>query len=189
MPTGQILVCPYTDPGWTPVLDRVGGVVTETGGLLSHAAIICREYGIPAVLGRGERNEPHRSWSRADDSRWRGSSRTYVFYKGRIVMRVYVQVLVLTGILVCVPLNAQESPASTETQSSEQADHDELRALREALTEAVIQGGCRPANRVRDTPTWLRRGKTIRSHVERKVSANSWTKTTPATRRSFRDTQ
>jgi len=51
MPRGQILVCPYTDPGWTAVLDRVGGVVTETGGLLSHAAIICREYGIPAVLG------------------------------------------------------------------------------------------------------------------------------------------
>ena len=51
MPSGQILVCPFTDPGWTPVLDRVAGVVTETGGLLSHAAIICREYGIPAVLG------------------------------------------------------------------------------------------------------------------------------------------
>ncbi len=51
MPRGQILVCPYTDPGWTAVLDRAGGVITETGGLLSHAAIICREYGIPAVLG------------------------------------------------------------------------------------------------------------------------------------------
>ena len=49
--TGAILICPYTDPGWTPVLDRVAGVVTETGGLLSHAAVICREYGIPAVLG------------------------------------------------------------------------------------------------------------------------------------------
>lgn len=48
---GAILVCPFTDPGWTPVLDRVSGVVTETGGLLSHAAVICREYGIPAVLG------------------------------------------------------------------------------------------------------------------------------------------
>lgn len=47
---GAILVCPFTDPGWTPVLDRVAGVVTETGGLLSHAAVICREYGIPAVL-------------------------------------------------------------------------------------------------------------------------------------------
>jgi pyruvate,water dikinase len=51
MPRGQILVCPYTDPGWTAVLDRVAGVVTETGGLLSHAAILCREYGVPAVLG------------------------------------------------------------------------------------------------------------------------------------------
>ena len=48
---GAILVCPFTDPGWTPILDRVAGVVTETGGLLSHAAVICREYGIPAVLG------------------------------------------------------------------------------------------------------------------------------------------
>lgn len=51
MPRGQILVCPYTDPGWTAILDRVAGVVTETGGLLSHAAILCREYGVPAVLG------------------------------------------------------------------------------------------------------------------------------------------
>ena len=48
---GAILVCPFTEPGWIPVLDRVAGVVTETGGLLSHAAVICREYGIPAVLG------------------------------------------------------------------------------------------------------------------------------------------
>jgi phosphohistidine swiveling domain-containing protein len=48
---GAILICPFTDPGWTPVLDRVVGVVTETGGLLSHAAVICREYGIPAILG------------------------------------------------------------------------------------------------------------------------------------------
>ncbi len=48
---GAILICPFTDPGWTPVLDRVAGVVTETGGLLSHAAVICREFGIPAVLG------------------------------------------------------------------------------------------------------------------------------------------
>ncbi|MGE5192469.1 MAG: PEP/pyruvate-binding domain-containing protein [Deltaproteobacteria bacterium] len=48
---GSILICPFTDPGWTPVLARVTGVVTETGGLLSHAAVICREFGIPAVLG------------------------------------------------------------------------------------------------------------------------------------------
>lgn len=48
---GAILVCPFIDPGWTPVLDRIAGVVTETGGLLSHAAVICREFGIPAVLG------------------------------------------------------------------------------------------------------------------------------------------
>lgn len=46
----EILVTPFTDPGWTPVLARVGGVITEVGGLLSHAAVIGREYGIPAIL-------------------------------------------------------------------------------------------------------------------------------------------
>ena len=46
----DILVTYFTDPGWTPVLNLVSGVITETGGLLSHAAIIAREYGIPAVL-------------------------------------------------------------------------------------------------------------------------------------------
>ncbi|MEA5547678.1 PEP-utilizing enzyme, partial [Limnoraphis robusta CCNP1324] len=43
--------CPFVEPGWIPVLDRVAGVVTESGGMLSHAAVICREYGVPAVLG------------------------------------------------------------------------------------------------------------------------------------------
>jgi len=46
----DILVTFFTDPGWTPVLNLVSAVITETGGLLSHAAIIAREYGIPAVL-------------------------------------------------------------------------------------------------------------------------------------------
>ena len=47
---GEVLVTPFTDPGWTPLLGRVAAVVTETGGVLSHAAVISREYGIPAVL-------------------------------------------------------------------------------------------------------------------------------------------
>ena len=47
---GDILVTKFTDPGWTPALGLVAGVVTEVGGLLSHAAVISREYGIPAVL-------------------------------------------------------------------------------------------------------------------------------------------
>ncbi len=51
IPSGSILVSPFTDPAWTPALSRVAGVVTESGGMLSHAAVICREFGIPAVLG------------------------------------------------------------------------------------------------------------------------------------------
>lgn len=50
LPAGSILVCPHTDPGWTPALSRASGVITEAGGLLSHAAVICREFALPAVL-------------------------------------------------------------------------------------------------------------------------------------------
>ncbi len=48
---GDVLVTVFTDPAWTPLFPSLGGVVTETGGVLSHAAVISREYGIPAVLG------------------------------------------------------------------------------------------------------------------------------------------
>lgn len=48
---GDILVCQYTDPSWTPLFGLAAGVVADTGGRLSHAAIVAREYGIPAVMG------------------------------------------------------------------------------------------------------------------------------------------
>ncbi|MFI6317189.1 PEP/pyruvate-binding domain-containing protein [Nonomuraea sp. NPDC050556] len=48
---GDILICPFTDPAWTPLLRIASGVVTETGGVLCHAAIVAREHAIPAVLG------------------------------------------------------------------------------------------------------------------------------------------
>ncbi len=51
---GDILVTRFTDPGWTPVFGTISGVVTQTGGVLSHAAVIAREYGIPAVLAVDE---------------------------------------------------------------------------------------------------------------------------------------
>ena len=47
---GDILVAPSTDPGWTPLFLLAAGLVMETGGYLSHGAIVAREYGIPAVL-------------------------------------------------------------------------------------------------------------------------------------------
>ena len=47
----QILVCPSTDPGWTPLFLTAGGLVMEMGGANSHGAVVAREYGIPAVVG------------------------------------------------------------------------------------------------------------------------------------------
>ena len=49
--SGDVLVCPYTNPAWTPLFQRVRAVVVDTGGIGSHAAIVAREYGIPAVMG------------------------------------------------------------------------------------------------------------------------------------------
>jgi pyruvate,water dikinase len=63
---GEILVVPSTDPAWTPLFLRAGGLIMETGGYLSHGAIVAREFGIPAVvnlpgilqqIGDGERVE------------------------------------------------------------------------------------------------------------------------------------
>jgi rifampicin phosphotransferase len=48
---GEILVAPSTDPGWTPLFLIAGGLVMEMGGVMSHGAIVAREYGIPAVVG------------------------------------------------------------------------------------------------------------------------------------------
>jgi len=48
---GDILVTAYTDPGWTPLFVAIKGLVTEVGGLMTHGAVIAREYGLPAVVG------------------------------------------------------------------------------------------------------------------------------------------
>lgn len=48
---GEILVCPGTDPSWTPLFLAAGGLVMEVGGLMTHGSVVAREYGIPAVVG------------------------------------------------------------------------------------------------------------------------------------------
>jgi pyruvate,water dikinase len=48
---GEILIAPYTDPAWTPLFPLASGIVTEVGGLMTHGAVVAREYGIPAVVG------------------------------------------------------------------------------------------------------------------------------------------
>jgi pyruvate,water dikinase len=48
---GDILVTTGTDPSWTPLFVTIGGLVTEVGGLMTHGAVIAREYGLPAVVG------------------------------------------------------------------------------------------------------------------------------------------
>lgn len=48
---GDILVTPFTDPGWTPLFVTIKGLITEVGGLMTHGAVIAREYGLPAIVG------------------------------------------------------------------------------------------------------------------------------------------
>jgi pyruvate,water dikinase len=50
---GEILVAPTTSPSWAPAFAKIKACVTDVGGVMSHAAIVCREYGMPAVVGTG----------------------------------------------------------------------------------------------------------------------------------------
>ncbi|TRZ58135.1 MAG: PEP-utilizing enzyme, mobile region, partial [Rhodocyclaceae bacterium] len=50
---GEILVAPTTSPSWAPAFAKISACVTDVGGVMSHAAIVCREYGLPAVVGTG----------------------------------------------------------------------------------------------------------------------------------------
>jgi phosphohistidine swiveling domain-containing protein len=50
-PGGYVLVCPSTDPAWVPLFAHAAALVMETGGVLSHGAIVAREFGLPAVAG------------------------------------------------------------------------------------------------------------------------------------------
>ena len=50
---GEILVCSITSPAWAPIFSKIIAAVTDIGGVMSHAAIVCREYALPAVVGTG----------------------------------------------------------------------------------------------------------------------------------------
>jgi phosphohistidine swiveling domain-containing protein len=68
---GEILVAPATNPAWTPLFQRAAAVVVDTGGSASHAAIVAREYGVPAVMGTfdGTRKLTDGQWIQVDGSR------------------------------------------------------------------------------------------------------------------------
>ena len=50
---GDIMICQYTDIGWTPYFTIISGLITEIGSALSHGAVVAREYGIPAIVNYG----------------------------------------------------------------------------------------------------------------------------------------
>jgi phosphohistidine swiveling domain-containing protein len=80
---GDILVTAFTDPSWTPLFVSIKGLVTEVGGLMTHGAVIAREYGLPAVVGvenattlikDGQRIRVHGTdgtWNSWHEPRWR----------------------------------------------------------------------------------------------------------------------
>ena len=68
---GEILVAPFTDPGWTPYFVAAAGIVMDLGGMLSHGSIVAREYGIPAVVNVGPATQIIRTgqWLEVDANR------------------------------------------------------------------------------------------------------------------------
>jgi rifampicin phosphotransferase len=62
--TGEVLVAPYTNPAWTPLFQRAAAVVVDSGSAASHAAIVAREYGIPAVMATGNATQVLRDGQR-----------------------------------------------------------------------------------------------------------------------------
>lgn len=61
---GEILVAPVTAPSWGPIFGKIRATVTDIGGMMSHAAIVCREYGMPAVTGTGSASSEIRTGQR-----------------------------------------------------------------------------------------------------------------------------
>ena len=72
---GEIPVAQNIDPAWTGVFPILGGLITETGGLLSHGALLAREYGIPAVMGVPQATTRFATGMRAELDGTRGSVR------------------------------------------------------------------------------------------------------------------
>ncbi len=68
---GDVLIAPVTNPAWTPLFQRAVAVVVDTGGLASHAAIVAREYGVPAVMGtlNGTQQLRDGQWIQVDGNR------------------------------------------------------------------------------------------------------------------------
>lgn len=78
---GEILVCPGTDPAWTPLFLAAGGLVMEVGGLMTHGSVVAREYGIPAVVGVHEATQRLKTGQRI---RVNGSSGEIVVLNGSL---------------------------------------------------------------------------------------------------------
>jgi pyruvate,water dikinase len=72
---GEILVAPFTDPGWTPYFQLAAGLVTDLGGMLSHGSIVAREYGLPAVVNVGDATRRIRTGDRLEIDGTRGEVR------------------------------------------------------------------------------------------------------------------
>jgi len=70
---GEIVICRSTNPAWTPMFSKISAIVTDQGGTLSHAAVVAREYGIPAVLGtiHGTKRIPNGARIRVDGANGR----------------------------------------------------------------------------------------------------------------------
>lgn len=108
---GSILVTPMTDPDWVPIMKRAKGIITDQGGRTSHAAIVSRELGVPAIVGTGNATEVLASADLITMSCAEGDRG--IIYKGEIPFEVKeVHVQDLPKIKTQVMLNIASPPAA-----------------------------------------------------------------------------
>ncbi|HIQ10904.1 MAG TPA: phosphoenolpyruvate synthase [Pyrodictium sp.] len=101
---GEILVTKMTDPDWVPLMKKAAAIVTDEGGMTSHAAIVSRELGIPAIVGTREATKKIKSGMVVTVDARRG-----IVYKGKVAIERRTESMAKAEVAVALPTHLEET--------------------------------------------------------------------------------